>query len=176
LQSPKTKVPMKAPAIIPRTKLIILRPPPTIAVRRSKSSSPGNSPTRRHSSRHTWPNFDPGSFRGGLRALPLPWFDRRDVSGGATRHLVRHNDTGNRSRRSWGFLGPLSDFRRSTGALALAHVYGQPPNAIAISDKRLTNAEAIYTAPYRGGWPAMHKNRRKGNTRRRSCASALMAI
>jgi hypothetical protein len=26
--------------------------------------------------------------------------------------------------------------------LALAHVYGEPPNAIAISDKRLTNNEA----------------------------------
>jgi hypothetical protein len=26
--------------------------------------------------------------------------------------------------------------------LALAHVYGQPPNAIAVSDKRLTNSEA----------------------------------
>jgi hypothetical protein len=26
--------------------------------------------------------------------------------------------------------------------LALAHVYGEPPNAIAISDKRLTNSEA----------------------------------
>jgi hypothetical protein len=33
--------------------------------------------------------------------------------------------------------------------LALAHVYGEPPNAIAISDKRLTNGEAEKLPPDR---------------------------
>jgi len=45
--------------------------------------------------------------------------------------------------RPWRFEPIPGGYRvvDATG-LALAHVYGQPPNAIAISDKRLTDDEA----------------------------------
>ena len=45
--------------------------------------------------------------------------------------------------RPWRFEPIPGGYRViDANGLALAHVYGEPPNAIAISDKRLTNDEA----------------------------------
>ena len=45
--------------------------------------------------------------------------------------------------RPWRFEPIPGGYRViDANGLALAHVYGEPPNAIAISDKRLTNNEA----------------------------------
>src|SRR4030095_1541443 len=45
--------------------------------------------------------------------------------------------------RPWRFEPTPGGYRViDANGLALAHVYGEPPNAIAISDKRLTNNEA----------------------------------
>ena len=45
--------------------------------------------------------------------------------------------------RPWRFEPIPGGYRViDANGLALAHVYGEPPNAIAVSDKRLTNNEA----------------------------------
>jgi len=50
---------------------------------------------------------------------------------------------GRRFPRPWRFESISGGYRViDANGLALAHVYGEPPNAIAISDKRLTNHEA----------------------------------
>jgi hypothetical protein len=51
--------------------------------------------------------------------------------------------------RPWRFE-PIPGGYRVTDAngLALAHVYGQPPDAIALSDKLLTDNEAVKLATY----------------------------
>jgi len=47
--------------------------------------------------------------------------------------------------RPWRFEPIPGGYRViDANGLALAHVYGEPPNAIAISDKRLTNHEADF--------------------------------
>jgi hypothetical protein len=54
--------------------------------------------------------------------------------------------------------------------LALAHVYGEPPNAIAISDKRLTNNEAEKIARLIARLPELvelEKDRNKAKSRRK---------
>jgi hypothetical protein len=50
---------------------------------------------------------------------------------------------GRRVPRPWRFEPIPGGYRViDANGLALAHVYGEPPNAIAISDRRLTNNEA----------------------------------
>jgi hypothetical protein len=54
--------------------------------------------------------------------------------------------------------------------LALSHVYGEPPNAIAISDKRLTNNEAEKIARLIARLPELvelEKDRNKAKSRRK---------
>jgi hypothetical protein len=54
--------------------------------------------------------------------------------------------------------------------MALAHVYGQPPNAIAISNKRLTNNEAEKIARLIARLPELvelEKDRNKARSRRK---------
>jgi hypothetical protein len=54
--------------------------------------------------------------------------------------------------------------------LALAHVYGEPPNVIAISDKRLTNNEAEKIARLIARLPELielEEDRNKARSRRK---------
>jgi hypothetical protein len=59
--------------------------------------------------------------------------------------------------------------------LPLAHVYGQPPNAVAFSDKRLTDDEAEKLARLIVRLPdliELERNRNKAKSRRRSPPSS----
>ena len=74
--------------------------------------------------------------------------------------------------RPWRFEPIPGGYRvvDATG-LALAHVYGQPPNAIAISDKRLTNNEAEKIARLIARLPELvelEKDRNKAKSRRKA--------
>jgi hypothetical protein len=73
--------------------------------------------------------------------------------------------------RPWRFE-PIAGGYRVIDAndLALAHVYGEPPNAIAISDKRLTNNEAEKIARLIARLPELvqfEKDRNKAKSRRK---------
>jgi len=67
------------------------------------------------------------------------------VSFSAPRELDVHPMPQRRFPRPWRFEPIPGGYRViDANGLALAHVYGEPPNAIAISDKRLTNHEADF--------------------------------
>jgi hypothetical protein len=74
--------------------------------------------------------------------------------------------------RPWRFEPIPGGYRViDANGLALAHVYGEPPNAIAISDKRLTNNEAEKIARLIARLPELvelEKDRNKARSRRRS--------
>jgi hypothetical protein len=71
----------------------------------------------------------------------------------------------------WRFEPIPSGYRViDANGLPLAHVYGQPPNAIAISDKRLTNNEAEKIARLIARLPdlvELEKDRNKARSRRK---------
>jgi hypothetical protein len=73
--------------------------------------------------------------------------------------------------RPWRFEPIPGGYRVLDGnGLALAHVYGEPPNAIAISDKRLTNNEAEKIARLIARLPGLvelEKDRNKARSRRK---------
>ena len=74
--------------------------------------------------------------------------------------------------RPWRFEPIPGGYRViDANGLALAHVYGEPPNAIAISDKRLTNNEAETIAQLIARLPELvelEKDRNKARSRRRA--------
>jgi hypothetical protein len=73
--------------------------------------------------------------------------------------------------RPWRFEPIPGGYRViDANGLALAHVYGEPPNAIAISDKRLTNNEAEKIARLIARLPELvelEKDRNKAKSRRK---------
>ena len=73
--------------------------------------------------------------------------------------------------RPWRFEPIPGGYRViDANGLALAHVYGEPPNAIAISDKRLTNNEAEKIARLIARLPELvelEKDRNKARSRRK---------
>ena len=73
--------------------------------------------------------------------------------------------------RPWRFEPIPGGYRVvDANGLALAHVYGQPPNAIAISDKRLINDEAEKIARLIARLPELvelEKDRNKARSRRK---------
>jgi hypothetical protein len=73
--------------------------------------------------------------------------------------------------RPWRFEPIPGGYRVSdANGLALAHVYGEPPTAIAISDKRLTNNEAEKIARLIARLPELvelEKDRNKARSRRK---------
>jgi hypothetical protein len=73
--------------------------------------------------------------------------------------------------RPWRFEPIPGGYRViDANGLALAHVYGEPPNAIAISDKRLTNNEAEKIARLIAHLPKLvelEKDRNKARSRRK---------
>src|SRR6188472_2151621 len=73
--------------------------------------------------------------------------------------------------RPWRFEAIPGGYRViDANGLALAHVYGEPPNAIAISDKRLTNNEAEKIARLIARLPELvqfEKDRNKAKSRRK---------
>jgi hypothetical protein len=74
--------------------------------------------------------------------------------------------------RPWRFEPIPGGYRViDANGLALAHVYGEPPNAIAISDKRLTDDEAEKIARLIVRLPELvelERDRNKAKSRRRS--------
>src|SRR5262249_28043838 len=71
--------------------------------------------------------------------------------------------------RPWRFEPIPGGYRViDANGLALAHVYGEPPNAIAISDKRLTDNEAEKIARLIVRLPELERERNKTKSRRRS--------
>jgi hypothetical protein len=73
--------------------------------------------------------------------------------------------------RPWRFEPIRGGYRVvDANGMALAHVYGQPPNAIAISNKRLTNNEAEKIARLIARLPELvelEKDRNKARSRRK---------
>src|SRR5262245_25101292 len=75
--------------------------------------------------------------------------------------------------RPWRFEPIPGGYRViDANGLALAHVYGEPPNAIAISDKRLTNNKAEKIARLIARLPELIELERDQN-RARTSASRL---
>jgi hypothetical protein len=74
--------------------------------------------------------------------------------------------------RPWRFEPIPGGYRViDANGLALAHVYGEPPNAIAISDKRLTNNEAEKLARLIVRLPELielERDRNKARSRRKA--------